>query len=185
MRKVIIATVVTGLIGIGGMTAPLAAYAGGPGDTVATLDVSGGSLTIAAQATGSLTGVAAGAVSTSGQLGAVTVTDMRGAYHTDWNATATSTDFASSIEGAAVIPVANLKYSPGAVLTDPAASGTVASFNPGVASQVMSKTAGVDAFSTTDEVGINSVSWDPTIAMTVPSNAVTGSYTGTITNSVA
>jgi hypothetical protein len=39
--------------------------------------------------------------------------------------------------------------------------------------------------STADEVGVGGVSWDPTITVHMPAQAVAGTYTGTITHSVA
>jgi hypothetical protein len=41
------------------------------------------------------------------------------------------------------------------------------------------------AFSAGSVVGNNSVSWNPTVTINIPSAAVAGTYSGTVTHSVA
>lgn len=186
MRKIIITTVITGLIGIGGVAAPMAAFAADPSpspstaaDTTATLGVTGGPLTISAGTSARLDTVDAGQTSASGQLGDVTVDDQRAVYEEGWTASATSTDLANTtVLAAAAIPASALTYVPG----DPTGSTGSATFQPGDGGTLDSSVA---AYSTSDEIGAASVSWDPTINIVVPANAVAGIYSGTVTHSVA
>jgi hypothetical protein len=182
MRKAIITTIVTGLIGFGGIAAPMAAFADTPpGGTSTTLGVTGGDLTITVAGSASLGAVNAGQSSLEGQLGTVTVQDMRAEYNGAWNASAVASDFANSdVPDAADIPATDITYSPGSA-TDQSGDAT---FQAG-AGGAMSTVGSVDAFSTADEVGVASVSWDPNISFALPSNVVAGTYTGTVTHSVA
>ena len=94
MRKIITAAAVTGLIAAGAITASLTAHADTPpAGTSATLAVSGGDLSITTQSDASFSSVAAGQTSAGGQLGTVTVTDMRAQLDGTWTASATSSDF--------------------------------------------------------------------------------------------
>lgn len=187
MRKEIVTAIVTGLIGMGGMggmAAPLAAHASTPSasaDTVASVHVTGGALSILASADVTLTSVVAGQASTEDLLGTVTVDDMRAAFDGAWTATAVSSDFLNStVPAAPDIPASDITYIPG---SETANSGDASFTDDG--GGVMSDTIGVDDYSTADEIGVASVSWDPSIRIALPSDVVAGTYTGTITNSVA
>lgn len=79
MRKTIIASVATGLIGLGVLAAPVAAYADG---TPTSFDLGAGSLGISVPSGATLTAATVGASSVSGQLGDVSVTDYRGTCRT-------------------------------------------------------------------------------------------------------
>jgi len=60
-------------------------------------------------------------------------------------------------------------------------------FGPGqllVANKVTLATSRT-AFSASALVGNNTASWNPTVNVTIPSAAVAGDYTGTITHSIA
>jgi hypothetical protein len=67
-----------------------------------------------------------------------------------------------------------------------ASSGT-AVFLPGQAAAVNAQALSVarTAFSASAIIGNNSASWNPTVTVNVPAAAVAGTYTGTITHSVA
>jgi hypothetical protein len=182
MRKAIITTIVTGLIGFGAIAAPMAAFAdGSPGGTSTTLGVTGGDLTITTQDTADVGLVAAGQTSTSGQLGNVTVSDMRAAEGGEWSASVVSSDFTTDVGGPGeVIAASAITYTPGSSVSH---SGD-ATFTVGDAA-TMSNDTPVTAYSASDEVGVASITWDPTVDFALPSNVVAGTYTGTITHSVA
>jgi len=180
MRKAIITTIVTGLIGFGGIAAPMAAFADAPpAGTDTTLAVTGGALTLTAAGSATLTSVAAGQQTAGGSLGTVTVNDRRADYNGAWTASVTSSDFSNSdVPQAAPIPQADLTYTPG----DPTAHSGNATFTAGDPGTLDNS---VTAYSTSDEIGVALVSWDPSITLALPSDVVAGTYGGTITHSVA
>ncbi len=49
----------------------------------------------------------------------------------------------------------------------------------------MDNTTGVAAMGTSDESGVGGVTWDPTLDVALPAQVVAGTYSGTITHSVA
>ena len=108
----------------------------------------------------------------------MTVTDGRGLATATWTATVSSTDFSTgSGGGAATTPAADLFYDPGPVST----TGTITATSNGA---VLSATPQAIVAGTSGS-GINSAAWNPTVVVTVPSTAVAGTYTGTITESVS
>jgi hypothetical protein len=64
-------------------------------DTATTFTLSGDPLAVSVPASASLGTAATGAASLTAQLGAVTVSDTRGALGEDWTATVSATDFAT------------------------------------------------------------------------------------------
>jgi hypothetical protein len=148
-------------------------------DTTVTFSITTAGLTISAPGSASLGSVASGATSISGQIGPVTVTDLRGALNATWTATVTGTDFTTGGgTPAETIPVINVSYSPG-----PATSTTgTATFTPGAGGIInVPRTA----FTATAITGNNTATWNPTLTVTIPSAAVSGTYTGTVTHEVA
>lgn len=144
-----------------------------------------GSLDIAAPATAILgTTVPGGAL--TGSLGAVTVTDTRLPAGTGWIATVVCTDFRSGA-GAPnqTIPAERIDYWSG---PRTASSGT-GTFTPGQADAAdaspLHHTTPLPAFSHAGGTGGNSVTWDPTLVIHVPPVTRTGTYTATVTHSVA
>lgn len=153
-------------------------------DTTTTFTITAGGLSISAPASKSLGSVATGSSSVSAQLGSVTVTDERGALLGSWTATVSGTDFTTGGATAnETIAKANASYWSGAAT---ATSGT-ATFTPGQANAGAAQTlaASRTAFSASAAVGNNSATWNPTVTVTIPSAAVSGTYSGTITHSVA
>jgi hypothetical protein len=149
-------------------------------DTTTTFAVSGGALGISAPGSANLgTGAAAGTL--TAQLGAVTATDARGALGAGWTAAAASTAFANSTTPAAA-SITTATYSSGL------ATGTtgIAVFLQGQTTTpaALSSTA-VTAYSASASVGNNSATWNPTIVVSLPAQAIAGSYTGTITHSLS
>ena len=119
----------------------------------------------------------------SAPLGTVTVTDDRAPDQGQWAASVTTSDFTTGTGTPSTdetIPAADVNYAPGLA----ASPSGVATFTPGTAGALGGETA-LTAFSASAEDGISSVSWTPTITVTPPASTVAGTYTGTITHSVA
>ncbi|GAB2844522.1 hypothetical protein GCM10027176_55290 [Actinoallomurus bryophytorum] len=110
-------------------------------------------------------------------LGEVTVDDTRGTGPSDWIATVTSTDFTEP--GAPHIPPSAMTYRPGAPI-----SGTGDGlFTPGTTGTLSSTPR--TAYSHTAGTGTNHLTWNPTLSIAIPFTAPGGTYTGTVTHSVA
>jgi hypothetical protein len=181
MRSTVITGVTVGLLGLAALAVPAAAHAAtsSDGPTTASFSVSGGLLSISAPDSASLGTVSIGAASVQAQLGTVTVSDQRAAVSGDWTASVISSAFVTGgATSAETIPASDVSYSPGAATSS---SGT-ATFTAGSSGAIDTAQT---AFSAASEVGATSVSWDPTITVTLPSAVVAGAYTGTITHSVA
>ena len=142
--------------------------------STATFEVTGGTLDIAVPASvdlGSVTASSAAQALTNVALGAVTVTDGRG-VSSGWVATASATDFTGpqTLAGASV-------YSP------TAASATNATVTAAADQTLTTSAATVQT--ATLAVGVNSATWNPTVTVTIPANALAGTYSSTITQSVS
>lgn len=166
----------------------LIAHLAGPAqgaDSTATFNLtSSGGLTVSVPASPDLGSAATDAGSLSAQLGPVTITDERGALDASWTASVVTTDFTTGLGAAAeTIAATNIEYWSGAATST---SGTVVAV-PGQATSLdkVAIDTAKTAFSATGIVGNNSVAWNPTIVVTVPSDSVVGTYTGTVTHSVA
>lgn len=150
-----------------------------------TFTLTGGGITISApSADAALTGGVVGSVvntSLSGSLGSTTVTDARGGV-TGWTSTITGSAFTSTngtipVSAAKVFVAAPIVPTGIAVVT----SGTYVSEATGL---TLSATA--QPFVTaTAVVGNNAATFNPTIAVAIPSNAVAGTYTGVVTQTVS
>ncbi|MFI2458219.1 hypothetical protein [Streptomyces sp. NPDC019539] len=162
---------------IAGLSAP-PSMAAPSDDTTVTFTVNAtDGLNITAPASATLSAATPGNDS-SGQMGVVTVTDERSTLNTTWEATVTSTDFTTGGETPAeTIGSELVDYSPGAAINP--VNGP---FTPGSAGDLG---APLVAFSRASGNGNNSVSWNPTLTVNVPPAAVAGTYTGTVTHSVA
>lgn len=150
----------------------LAVAADDPATTV-TYTVTSGALTLSAPVSVAL-GSGAPGTTISGALGPVTVTDNRALASASWTVTAAETDFTS---GASTIPATDAGYDPGSITT----TGTITATGTPVtltnsAQTVVTGSAGV---------GDNTATWNPTVSVAVPASAVSGTYTGTLTQSVA
>lgn len=148
-------------------------------DTTVTFSITTAGLTISAPDSANIGSVASGATSISGQIGPVTVTDQRGTLNGSWNATVISTDFTTGGgTGPETIPNINNTYSPG-----PATSTTgTGTFTPGPGGIINVPRV---AFTGTALTGNNSATWNPTLTVNIPSATVAGTYSGTVTHSVA
>jgi hypothetical protein len=150
---------------------PASAAPGDPVDTTTTFTLTGGALTFTAAAGAALTDGASGATSITGTLGTVSVSDLRGGVE-EWSVSVVSTAFTGS-EGSSSTDV---DYTAGTVTE----TGTIVVAD-GTITDVASATAVV---SPTSSSGNNTASWNPTLAVTMPSNALADDYTGTVTTSI-
>ena len=181
MRKQLVALTIAGTALAGMFTAP-AAHAE---DTTTTFVLSAaGNLSISVPASKELSaGTATNAGTLSAQLGAVSVSDQRGALVANWTASVTSSDFTTGAGTAAEkIVKANVAYASGAA-TATAGTGV---FTPGqlTTAVALPLSSSQTAFAAA-AVGNNSATWNPTVIVTIPSSAVVGTYSGTITHSAA
>ncbi|MEU0570723.1 hypothetical protein ABZ297_35755 [Nonomuraea sp. NPDC005983] len=120
----------------------------------------------------------------SGQLGSITVTDHRTALTAGWTATVWGTDFTTGGgSGAETVPNSAVSYWSGPA-TAKTGTGT---FVPGQPTAADAETLNgyYTAFSKISGFGDNSATWNPTIVIDVPGQAVAGTYTGTVSHSVA
>jgi hypothetical protein len=146
-------------------------------DTTTTFTVTGGLLTIAVPASANI-GSGPPATTITGSLGAVTVTDLRGANPAQWTATVSSTVITPA-SGTTTIPASAVTYTPG----DPTATTGDGVFTPGTAGPL----SGVPftAFSHSAGTGSNNATWNPTLAIAVPDTATATTYSGTVSHLVA
>jgi hypothetical protein len=148
-----------------------------------TFSLTAGLLTISDPASTSLGSVSTGTATLASQLGAVSVSDARGALNGTWTASVASTDFttgAASTEE--TIAKAQVDYWSGVAT---ATSGTAVRV-PGQLT-VLNKqalSASRTAYSASAVIGNNTASWNPTVVVNIPSTAVAGTYSGTVTHSV-
>jgi hypothetical protein len=188
MRKAIITPALAGLIGIGAALAIPAAAMADTGPTSTTMTVNGGLLSIS---TPDSAGIGAlnissdailnGTTVVSGSLGNVVVDDERASVSGSWTASVISSDFVTGDASAAeTIPATDITYTPGAVVH----SAGVGDFTAGQAGTLDNSTP-MTAYSAAAEVGVATVTWNPTLAFHLPSAVVAGLYTGTVTHSVA
>ena len=180
-RFFLVACVTTTAIAV---VVPFASATAAPsGTTTATFVVTGGTLNITVPATANLGSWGPG-TSLSAQLGAVTVTDTRALLDASWSASALSTAFTTGGGTTAeTVPAANVHYWSGAA-TATTGNGT---FTPGqaTAANAVAIDTAATAFDHVGGSGANSAAWNPTLVIAVPAAAVAGTYTGTITQSVA
>jgi hypothetical protein len=159
----------TGLMLLAAVVFPSTASAD---ETVTTFELTGGPLTLSTAGTATLAAGTTGDLSVTGSLGDTTVTDPRG-VETGWIVTTSSTSF---LNGATTITPADVAYASGAV----AETGTV-----DVATTDLEDMTVATAVATATASGNNIATWNPTLTVTLPASALAGTYTGTITTSVA
>jgi len=151
------------------------------GDTTTTFTLTGSGLGVSVPATADLSSSTnIGVTSLSSQLGDITVTDNRGSLLTSWTATVSSTDFKIGAGGTHLeIAKANVSYASGAATASTGLGVDVPTLVP------VTLDTSRTAFSHTGVVGTQSSTWNPTVSVTVPADATAGTYSGTITHSVA
>ncbi|PJN22176.1 hypothetical protein [Kitasatospora sp. CB02891] len=151
----------------------LAEEEGDDPSTTVTFVVTSGALTLSVPASAAL-GSGAPGTSIGAAIGPCTVIDNRALLSASWTVTAAETDF---VNGLSTIPATDATYTVGSVTT----TGTITVTSTNVtlsnsAQTVLTGSAGV---------GDNTATWDPTVTVSVPASAVSGLYTGTLTQSVA
>ena len=164
-----------------------ASAAGSSGGTTVTFSISSGGLSISVPDSVSLGSGSPGSV-VSKQLGNVVVTDNRANLVSTWTASVATTDFKTG-GGTAPETITNsaLSYFSGPATTTGLGLtlgglqlGSVNALGlPATASPALSVVA------LSAGVGNNTATWNPTLLVAVPSSAVAGTYTGTVTHSVA
>ncbi|WP_326562210.1 hypothetical protein [Micromonospora sp. NBC_01796] len=168
---------------VGFAAAPAAAA---PTDTtVVSFDIEAGTLDILAPATADIGGGPPG-TDITGTIGPVTVTDSRASDDGSWVASVISTDFTT---GAATpsetILASEVEYWSGES-TATTGDGT---FEEGQTAagdaEVLDNVVPVIAFTHTGGTGNNSATWNPSLIVHAPLDSQAGTYTGTVTHSVA
>lgn len=154
-------------------------------DTTTTFTLTGGALSVSSPASSALGSAATGATSTTpALLGSVVATDARGALAGSWTASVTSSDYTTGAGSAnETIAKANADYWSGAAT---ASTGTAVRV-PGQLTALLKQTlaTSITGFSASATVGNNTTTWNPTVSVTIPPQAVIGAYSGTITHSIA
>jgi hypothetical protein len=151
----------------------LSASAAQSGDTTTTFTLNGGTLDIAVASNASLPGGNVGMPFVSGQIGFVTVTDNRGDT-VSWTASAATTVFSNGIGTNST----GVNYNSGFV----SKTGTVTPNSTGPTPLAAAPNPVVNGNSV---VGNNTATWEPMLTVNLPPNALAGTYSGTITTSVA
>ena len=158
-----------------GIALPASALAG---DTVTTVTVVGGVLSISAPPAAGNLGTLSNTVgggSVTGSLGPVQVNDARSAAAgSGWVASVISTAFTPLVGPA--IPASAVGYTAGAITK--VGTATYTANDPGDLTAVSA------AVTATGITGDNSATWNPTVKVTVPGGTASGVYSATITHSV-
>jgi hypothetical protein len=161
------------------LTLCLALPASAAGETTATVTVTGGALSITVQGTAGSLGSAVNTVggsTISGPLGQVQVLDARSAAAgSGWVASVISTAFTPS--SGPTIGAALVGYNAGTIAK--VGTATYTANNP------PNLTGVVAAVTASGITGDNSATWDPTINVHIDGGKIAGTYSGTITHSVA
>ena len=164
---------------------PGVASAATTGTTTTTFTLTGGSISITVPSTTvNLGSVSVAAGSITAQLGTVTVNDGRGLLNGSWTSTVSSSQFTTGGQTAPeTISATSVPYWSGAATATSGVGALVGSqLTPGAAVAI---NAAQTAFTGGSLIGNNSASWDPTLIVTIPAAAVVGTYTGTVTHTVA
>ena len=165
------------------VVSPANAATSGTTTTTFTVAASGTGLAITVPATAVLgTGNPGGTI--TALLGAVQVTDSRAVNPAAWTASVTSSDFTIP-STTNTIPATLVDYWSGPT-TATVGSGTFTPGQPNSGSRApLNNSTLLTAMALTGGAGSNSATWDPTLVVNVPAAAVAGTYSGTVTHSVA
>ncbi len=164
----------TGLMALLMLAASAIPASAAPGDTETTFVVVGGSLSVSVRATATLSPAVSGETTITGSLGDVDVTDARGGVM-GWVTSASSTEFSRTGGGTSSTAVS---YNSGNVTN----TGTVTTTSTGATTMTA---VAAPVVTGTLVTGNNSAQWNPTLTVTVPANALVGTYTGTVNTSVS
>ncbi len=176
LRVCALVATVSSLVALG--VAEPASAAPMPGDTTATVTVTGGALSITVPADAGSLGSVSNTVlgdAISGPLGVVQVDDARSAVAgSGWVATAISTAFTPP--AGPTIAASAVGYTAGTITKVGTATFT--------ANDPTDLTGVVAVVTATGITGDNSATWNPTINVAVPGGMAAAVYSGTITHSV-
>jgi hypothetical protein len=174
IRSLLVATAAAGLLATG-LALPASAA---PGESTATVTVTGGALSITVPTTAGSLGTRPNTVSggtISGLLGQVQVTDARSAAAgSGWVVSVISTAF-TPLSGP-TIPASAVGYTAGTITK--VGTATYTPNDPG------DLTGASPAVTATGITGDNSATWNPTINVAVPGGTVAAVYSAIITHSV-
>lgn len=149
---------------------------------IATPGFAGAALSISVPSSVNLGSVVGGTPSLSAPLGTVTVTASALAFPSYTATVSTSTFTTGSGSAAETVPKAAISYWSG-----PATAALLQNPSPGqpTAAQAQSLSVPRTAFASSGLALSITTKWNPTIVISLPAFAVAGTYTGTITHSVA
>jgi hypothetical protein len=149
-------------------------------ETTVTFAVGTGLLSMTAPDSATLaTGTGQPGTTISGLVGTTVVTDDRASLAATWTVSVSESDFTTgTLTSAETIPAGDVTYTAGSFFT----TGTI-TVTATPATLTLGTTAAEDVFGTAG-VGDNSATWNPTLDVAIPAAAVTGTYTGTLTQSV-
>jgi hypothetical protein len=166
---------------IGGSAIPaMAATTGSPTDTTTTFALTGGNLALSVPTSAALGDKAAGQTAITGFLGATSVTDLRGGT-APWTVTAGSGVFDLTTGTVATSKSTSVHYTAGA-LDNTGTDGSITVTSPGVSTLITSPASVV---APTALSGNNITRWNPALDVLMPASSLAGSYTGTVTTSIA
>lgn len=154
--------------------------------TPITFDLAAGTLSILQPSTtasfGTATASATG-TTVSGHLGTTTVTDTRGSL-AGWTVSISSTDFSDGASHSIAVTNAKAYILPadGPTVTSGIAVPSTAYVSAGTGLTLANSG---QTFVTATATGSNVVTYNPTITVTIPSTAIAGTYTATLTQTVA
>lgn len=144
-------------------------------DTLTTVVVSSGSLGFSSAPASASLGLVDPGTAAAITLRGITVSDNR-AGTVGWSATVVLTDFTGRATGAA-LSSAGAKYTPTAATTSGTASVTASTATNPTVPRIVQTATGVS--------GNNTATWNADLTVAVPNDAVTDTYTATLTYSVS
>ena len=149
------------------------------GDTTTTFTLSGGALTVTVNPAASLPGGNSGQPNVTGQIGQVSVSDLRGGT-ASWTAYVKSSAF-STYNGVATTNSTSVEYNTG--LVNKSGNSTVTGTENG--NILLAPVADSPVVTASAVVGNNTANWEPTLKVNLPSDSLAGNYSGVVHTSVA
>ena len=158
--------------------------------TTTTFDVTAGVLQITVPGTADLANDGAPGGFAYGQLGDITVTDLRASATPAWTASVISGTFITDdgVSAGESITNGNVYYCSGSTTVAPTGNGTFTAGQTGCAApgpatgQALSTER--TAYTHTGGTGNNTATWNPQLTVALALSNITGQYTGTITHTV-
>jgi hypothetical protein len=153
--------------------------------TSTTFTLTGGAISITVPgSTVNLGSVSVAGSPITGHLGTITINDGRGLLNGGWTGTVSSSHFTTEGQTAhEPVAATNVAYWSGAA-TATLGLSTLAGIQL-TSGAAVAINAAQTAFTAGSLIGNNSASWNPTLIVTIPGSSVVGTYTGTVTHTVA